>query len=147
MNNAACLFCRIAAGCADADVICENELVLALADIHPIRKGHAQIISRRHHPYYEDLPPTTASEIIHLGQRLARVMKQLYSVPRVAFLFTGGDHAHAHAHVVPMHDKTDITSRRFIAEEKLTFRSTPRASAEELADTAQMLRLGLLSSG
>jgi hypothetical protein len=46
-------------------------------------------------------------------------MKALYGVPRVAFLFTGGDHAHAH--VVPMHEKTDITSQRYIAEEKLTF--------------------------
>jgi histidine triad (HIT) family protein len=32
----------------------------------------------------------------------------------VAFLFTGGDIAHAHAHVVPMHENTDITSARYI---------------------------------
>ena len=45
---------------------------------------------------------------------------------RVAFLFTGGDVPHAHAHVVPMVAGTDITSRRYIAEEDLTFQSTPR---------------------
>ena len=33
---------------------------------------------------------------------------------RVAFLFTGGDVAHVHAHVVPMQEKTDITSARYI---------------------------------
>ena len=141
-----CIFCRIAAGSEDAAIICQSERVLALADIHPIRRGHAEIIPRLHHPYFEDLPAETASEIIHLGQRLARAMKRLYGVERVAFLFTGGDHAHAHAHVVPMQEKTDITSRRYIAEETLTFRSTPRASVEELADTAERLRTELMAA-
>ena len=138
-----CVFCRIAEGVGGAHIICETELILALADIHPIRRGHTLIISRQHHPYFEDLPPATASELIHLGQRLSLAMKQLYGVQRVAFLFTGGDHAHAHAHVVPMHEKTDITSRHYIAEEKLTFRSTARASEQELADTAEQLRTAL----
>ncbi|HZF32414.1 MAG TPA: HIT family protein [Candidatus Angelobacter sp.] len=138
-----CVFCRIANGDLSANVVCEDNLVIALADIHPIRTGHTQIIPRAHHPYFEDLPEATASRIIHMGQRLSRAMKALYGVPRVAFLFTGGDHAHAHAHVVPMHDKTDITSRRYIVEENLTFRSTPRASTDELAATAAKLRAAL----
>lgn len=89
------------------------------------------------------MPEATASRIIHVGQRLSRAMKSLYGVERVAFALTGGDHAHVHAHVVPMHDKTDITSRRYIAEEIITFRSTPRASDEELASCATALRAAL----
>ena len=72
-----------------------------------------------------------------------RALKALYGVPRVAFLFSGGDHAHAHAHVIPMHQKTDITSRRYIAEETLTFRGVARAPFEELAAIAAQLRLRL----
>jgi len=138
-----CLLCRIASGALPAEVIFEDDLVLAIADICPIRTGHAQIVSRRHVPYFEDLPEATASRIIHVGQRLARAMKSLYGVPRIAFALTGGDHAHVHAHVVPMHDKTDITSRRYIAEEKLTFRPMPQATAEELASSAAALRVAL----
>ncbi len=138
-----CLFCRIVAGELPAEVIYQDDLVMAIADIHPIRAGHTQIVSRQHVPYFEDLPEATASRIIHVGQRLSRAMKSLYGVERVAFALTGGDHAHVHAHVVPMHDKTDITSRRYIAEEKLTFRSTPRASDEELASCATALRAAL----
>jgi len=48
------------------------------------------------------------ASIAVVGQKLAAVMKRLYRVPRVALLFTGGDVAHVHAHVVPMHEKTDI---------------------------------------
>ena len=131
------------AGELPAEVIHRDDLVMAIADIHPIRVGHTQIASRQHVPYFEDLPEATASRIIHVGQRLSRAMKSLYGVERVAFALTGGDHAHVHAHVVPMHDKTDITSRRNIVEQKITFRSTPRASDEELASCATALRAAL----
>jgi histidine triad (HIT) family protein len=138
-----CLFCRIVSGELPAEVILEDDLVVAIADICPIRTGHAQVASRQHVAYFEDLPEATASRIIHVGQRLARAMRRLYGVPRVAFALTGGDHAHVHAHVVPMHDKTDITSRRYIAEEALTFRSLPQATAEDLASSAAALRTAL----
>ena len=70
-----CLFCRIVSGELPAEVIFEDELVVAIADIHPIRAGHTQIVSRQHVPYFEDLPDATASRIIHVGQRLSRAMK------------------------------------------------------------------------
>lgn len=111
-----CLFCRIVAGELPAEIVYQDDLVMAMLDIHPITTGHTQIVSRQHVPYFEDLPEVTASRLIHVGQHLSRAMKSLYAVPRVAFVLTGGDHAHVHAHVVPMHDKTDITSRRYIAQ-------------------------------
>ena len=122
-----CVFCQIARGEIRSEFMYQDAEVIGLMDICPIRPGHAQIIPREHFDYFDDLPDVIACRIIHLGQRLARALKTLYGVPRVAFLFSGGDHAHAHAHVIPMHEKTDITSRRYIAEETLTFRSVARA--------------------
>jgi histidine triad (HIT) family protein len=142
-HAAGCIFCRIAAGQQRADVIYEDELVIAFPDIHPIRPGHTQVICRGHISYFEDLPDDIASRMLGVGQRIARAMKSSLGVPRVAFLLTGGDIAHAHAHLVPMHEDTDITSRQYIAERDLTFRSMPRASDEELAATAAMLRSSL----
>ena len=95
---------------------------------------------KAHVPYFDDLPGELASSIVLLGQQLATAMKQLYGVPRAAFLFTGGDIAHVHAHVVPTHCKTDITSRRCIAEERLSFLEFPHASDQELAGTADLAR-------
>jgi histidine triad (HIT) family protein len=138
-----CLFCRIVAGELPPEIVYRDDRVMAVLDIYPIRAGHTQIVSRQHVPYFEDLPEATANQIIHVGQRLARAMKGLYGVPRVAFALTGGDHAHVHAHVVPMHEGTDITSRRYIVEEKLTFRSMPPATGEELAAAGAALRAAL----
>ena len=70
-------------------------------------------------------------------------MKARYGAPRVGFAFTGIDVPHVHAHVIPMVETTDLTSRRYIAEEKLTFRLTPRADDGELAAAAAEMRAAL----
>lgn len=61
-------------------------------------------------------------------------MKELYKVERVAFFFTGTDVAHAHAHVVPIHEKMDVTSARYIVSQKDIHWSSGhlRADAETL---------------
>ena len=108
-----CLFCRIGRRELPSVVLAEHEDILMFLDICPIRLGHAQIIPKQHYESFELLPPELAAKMIGLGQRLAQRMKALYRVERVAFVFTGGDVPHAHAHVLPMHEKSDITSARF----------------------------------
>jgi len=43
-----CLFCRIAAGAVPADVVREDELVVAFRDISPQAPVHVLVIPRRH---------------------------------------------------------------------------------------------------
>jgi histidine triad (HIT) family protein len=140
-----CLFCKIARKEVRSHAVHASSSVYAFLDIHPIRTGHVQIIPRDHHRYFDDPPPELAAEIMHLGQRLAVGMKQLFQVQRVAFLFTGGDIPHAHAHVVPMVSPTDITSLRYIEGENIRFRNTPRMQDEELAAVANALRTATAS--
>lgn len=139
MSNG-CLFCAIAAGEIPSSIVCESENLVAFLDIQPIREGHTLIVPREHHTYFDDMPPALAAEIVAMGQRIAKAQKALYGVPRVGFLFSGVDVPHVHGHVVPMHETTDVTSRRFIVEEKLTFRPPPRATPEELGVAAQKLK-------
>lgn len=134
-----CIFCRIASGGIPSHVVYEDDQLKAFLDIQPIRPGHVLIIPKTHHDYYDDLPPELASSIVHLGQRLGKVMKAHYGVERVAFLFTGTDVAHVHAHVLPMHEKTDITSPVYIEQQSLSFRLAPRAGDDELRETVAAL--------
>jgi histidine triad (HIT) family protein len=135
-----CLFCAIARGDTPSHRVCETDDLVAFLDIHPIRPGHTLIVPRAHHDYFDDLPARLAGDIVTLGQRLAREMKTIYGAPRVGFAFMGFDIPHAHAHVMPVFERDDITSRRAIAEEKITFRQPPRADDAELATGAARLR-------
>jgi histidine triad (HIT) family protein len=138
-----CLFCRISQREVAAHIIYEDERLIAFLDRGPIRPGHTQIVPREHFAYFDDAPADLLAAVVTVGQKLARAMKRTLQVPRVAFLFTGGDIAHVHAHAVPIHQETDITSRRYIVEEPLTFRCLPVASDRELARTAADLRRAL----
>ncbi|MDJ1007813.1 MAG: HIT family protein [Paracoccaceae bacterium] len=108
-----CIFCEIAAGRAPAAMLFEGERLVAFGDTRPIRPGHVQIVPRAHVETFDDLPADLAAEIVVAGQGLARAMKRHYGVARVGFVFTGNEVAHVHAHLVPLHAATDITSRRY----------------------------------
>ena len=146
-NNAsqdnACLFCAMAEGRIKPHVVFEDSYLMAILDIAPIRRGHVQVFPRAHFTYFEDLPHNLARRVLTLGQKVAKAQKRLYGVERVAFLFTGGDIPHAHAHLVPMVEKTDVTSRQYIKEATVTFEPVPTATPQELELVASELKSAL----
>jgi histidine triad (HIT) family protein len=140
MSDDDCLFCRIARGEIACHAVSEGERVLAFLDIHPIRAGHTLIIPREHFSGFEDLPAPLATEITSLAQQLAREMKAIYAVERVALFYTGIHVRHAHAHVVPMHHRHDVTSATYLRDGVEGFSLPPAASTQELAAVAMDLK-------
>lgn len=140
MRMDGCLFCRISAGEIPSHRVYEDDALLAFLDVAPIREGHALIIPKAHHRHFDDLPADLAGRIMQIGQRLAKAMKPMFGVDRVGFMFTGNDIEHAHGHLVPMREKDDLTSRRYIVEDTVTYRMPPRPPGEELARVAERLR-------
>lgn len=138
-----CIFCRIAGGSIPSHRVYESDRVLAIMDIRPIRPGHVLVLPVHHHPYFDDMPADVAAEVMAVAQRLAPGMRRLFGVERVAMFFTGVDVAHAHAHVVPMHELTDVTSGRYMAGGPLALQLPPAAAPQELADVAQQIRAAL----
>lgn len=100
---------------------------------------------RTHIETFELMPPELARRVITAGQELARRQKEVYGVDRVAFVFTGGDVPHVHAHVIPMYAKTDVTSARYLiaSEEPLWSADHLRTSIED----RQRVRANLGYSG
>lgn len=147
MQRPDCIFCRIARGEIPARVVHASPTVLAFLDIHPIRPGHVLVVPRDHHAYFDDLPPDVAAETMHVAQRLAPALRRAVGVERVGLFFTGVDVAHAHAHVVPMVEPTDITSPAYIEQQGLRFRQAPAATAGELDATLAALQRELGPGG
>lgn len=136
-----CLFCRIAAGDLPAHRLYEDDHILAFLDLHPIRAGHALVIPKTHHVWFEDLPQDLATRITSCAQNLARRMKTLYGVERVAMFYTGIHVPHAHAHVVPMHHVHDVTSQAYLSADPDGYATPPQLPAPEMEQIARQLRL------
>lgn len=138
-----CIFCAIAAGNVPATFVCKSADVVAFMDIHPIREGHVQVVPRAHHAYFDDLPLPVATQMMEMGQKIARAQKVIYGVNRASFCFSGADVAHAHAHVLPLSGMGDITSACYINERPLTYRLPDRWSEAQLAPVAERIRNAL----
>lgn len=138
-----CLFCKIAAGTLPAHKIYEDDHILAFLDLHPIREGHALVIPKAHHDWFEDLPQDLAHRSMACAQAIARAMKQTYKVERVALFYTGIHVKHAHAHVVPMFHVHDVTSSAYLQDGLEQFSAPPQQPAAEMARVAGLLRAQL----
>lgn len=70
-----CIFCNIAAGEMDADLVHEGEEVVAFRDINPQAPTHIQIIPRRHVAHIADFDPgedlSWLSELFEVATMLA----------------------------------------------------------------------------
>lgn len=141
-----CLFCRIGRGEVPARIVHESANVIAFLDIRPIRDGHVLVVPREHFPFFDDMRAEVADEVMRVAQRLAPALRASFGVERVALFFTGVDIAHAHAHVVPMVEPTDVTSRRYIAEPTVTFRPAEMAPAAALDASADLIRRALAAA-
>ncbi|MFN3937631.1 MAG: HIT family protein [Gemmobacter sp.] len=138
-----CLFCRIAAGSVPAHIVHEDDDTLAFLDLFPIRPGHALVIPRAHHVWFEDMPEPVAARVMTVSQQIARAMKAEYGVGRVALFFTGIHVPHAHAHLVPMHHPHDVTSAAYMAEGPDSYTQPPRLDESEMSDHAARIRARL----
>ena len=138
-----CLFCKIAAGDLPVHRIHEDAHIMAFLDLHPIRRGHALVIPKAHHVWFEDLPEDLATRITSCAQRIARAMKQLYKVERVSMFYTGIHVPHAHAHVVPMFHIHDVSSAAYLQSGLEHFTTPPQLAAAVMEQTALELRNSL----
>ena len=122
-----CPFCRIAADATASSTVLRSELAVAFLDLRPIRPGHVLVVPRRHEPDFLRLTEPEHAEILALARQLGEAQNRLFKPRKVGLLVTGFDVAHAHLHVVPLHEMYDLTSDSVL---KGTLQA---ASAEELA--------------
>ena len=71
-----CLFCNIAKGNIPADVIYENDAVLAFRDINPQAPLHALVIPRTHIATINDIERDHAADIGELYLAAARIARE-----------------------------------------------------------------------
>ena len=70
-----CVFCRIVAGQIPADILYQDEQVVAFRDINPAAPIHVLVIPRKHIPSLADLPEaesTLVGDMVSIANQLAQ---------------------------------------------------------------------------
>jgi histidine triad (HIT) family protein len=143
VTDSSCVFCQIVAGEEPASVLYEDESVLALMNIRPIRPGEFLVIPKEHVDHFCDLADELACRILVQAQRLSRNLRERLKPERVGLVVHGYGVAHAHLIVVPQHGPADIISGRMAYLEggqiKFGVGHLKEESREELDRLARLL--------
>jgi|SRR3954447_1125338 len=104
MRDPACIFCSIAAGEVDAEVVWASDDFLGFLDARPVFKGHVLLVPREHVVTLPDLPSTLRDGFLAAVQRLALAVVDGLGA-QGSFVAVNNvvsqSVPHLHAHVVP----------------------------------------------
>jgi histidine triad (HIT) family protein len=109
-----CIFCQIVEGKIPAAKVYEDDNILAFMTIQAINPGHILVIPKKHFNEFYELDSENYSRLMDTVQQVARSVKKVYKPKRVGLLVQGFEIAHAHIHVVPLHESTDVTSKKLL---------------------------------
>lgn len=99
-----CVFCGIAAGQVEADIVDANNLTVAFLDNRPLFPGHTLVIPRAHVVTIEDLDDTTLGALFMKVREITRAVRTALGAEG-AFVAQNNvvsqSVPHVHVHVVP----------------------------------------------
>jgi histidine triad (HIT) family protein len=127
------LFTRILQGELPARFVWQDPRCAAFLTTRPIHPGHTLVVPRREVDHWIDLEPELASHLLGVAQRVSRAIQRAFRPRKVGLAIIGLEVAHAHLHLVPLHEVGDLD---FSKEDK-----NPAAAA--LDDAAERIRAQL----
>lgn len=126
----ATIFTRIVRGETPAFKIAEDENHLAFLDVFPLAYGHVLVIPKKETDYIFDIDSDEYIELFRFAQQVAKAMYKVISCKRIGVAVIGLEVPHAHIHLVPINNVSDLNFQR----PKLSF------SEEKMNEIAQKIR-------
>jgi len=121
------IFSKIVSGDIPAFKVAEDKNYVAFLDIFPLAKGHVLVIPKKETDYIFDLDSEEYLGLFSFAKKVAKAMDKIISCERIGVAVIGLEVPHAHIHLVPLHDVSDINFER----PKLKF---PDSEMKEIAN-------------
>ena len=112
--------------------VAEDEHHLAFLDIFPLAKGHVLVIPKKEIDYIFDITSDEYLELWKFAQKVAKGMDKVIACERIGVAVIGIEVPHAHIHLVPLNNVSDINFER----PKLKFSEFEMKSVADLIKSA-----------
>lgn len=131
----ATIFTKIINGDIPSYKIAEDDRHYAFLDINPLAKGHTLVVPKREVDYIYDLEDQEIADLHVFAKKVASALEREITCKRVGVLVIGTEVPHAHIHLIPFTDETQmaITSGRV------------KLSTEEMQDIADRVHKSFVS--
>ena len=104
----ATIFTKIVDGKIPAHKVAEDENYLAFLDISPVARGHTLVIPKKEVDYLFDLDSDLYTGLQLFARKVAIGLKKAIPCEKVGVLVLGLEVPHAHIHLIPMREESDI---------------------------------------
>lgn len=88
--------------------IAENNNFIAFLDMVPLKKGHTLVVPKIQVDYIYDLPDKVLSDLFIFSKTIAKKIKSVIDCKRVGVAVIGLEVPHAHVHLVPINEISDM---------------------------------------
>lgn len=102
------IFSKIINGEIPSYKIAESAKFYAFLDIFPLQKGHTLIVPKTEVDKIFDVPDTYLNELMQFTKPIAKAIEQSFSCNRVSMVTVGLEVPHAHVHLIPINEASDI---------------------------------------
>ena len=125
----ASIFTKIVKGEIPSYKVAEDENYYAFLDIFPVAKGHTLVIPKKEVDYLFDLDDETYAGLQMFAKKVAKGLKKAIPCEKVGTLVLGLEVPHAHIHLVPMQNESDL----------LNFSEKKKFSPEEFQEITKLI--------
>ena len=108
----ATIFTRIVSGEIPSYKIAEDDKFFAFLDINPLVKGHTLVIPKKETDYLFDLDDKTIGDLHIFAKNVAKAIDKTIKCIRVGVLVLGTEVPHAHIHLIPFNDESELNIKR-----------------------------------
>lgn len=122
-----CIFCKIANGELPSKILYEDDIVMVIMDVNPIRDGHSLIIPKKHFTDFMELDEETTKHIFKVAKKMTNTLMEKLNAKSVTLLINYGEDQmvkHYHLHLLPDFGTTTVSlAKRSIDENYNMIRS------------------------
>ncbi|MCL4430010.1 MAG: HIT family protein [Chloroflexi bacterium] len=134
-----CIFCQIIHKQAPANIVYEDEHVVAFLSNRPVNEGHTLVVPKKHYENIYEIPEEEAAYLFKIAKRVAHAVRDAVAAEGIRIVQNNGWAAgqvvfHLHVHVIPM-----APNQGFIHGKAFRDQTNPR-SHEALMQDAEKIR-------
>ena len=105
----ATIFTRIIDGEIPGTFVHRDDRCVVFMSINPIARGHALVVPIEEVDHWVDGSPELIAHLFEITRRIGVAQRDAFGCERVAVIIAGYEVPHAHIHVIPTNDMSEIS--------------------------------------
>jgi histidine triad (HIT) family protein len=103
------IFSRIIDGEIPGTFVHRDDRCVAFMSINPLARGHVLVVPIAEIDHWIDAPSDLVNHLFDVAHRIGLAQKQVFDCERVGLIVAGYEVPHAHIHVIPTNDMSELS--------------------------------------